>query len=157
MLDSNKRTNFNKKYHFKTFFYVSYDMDDFTILYDSYDMHTILYDSWALMIRRYDTKLFIYDTIRIAYCTICITYRTILTNMGQRIFYHSIPKNILKQTWEIKSKEYRRWFDMIYYEIINEQKFIVVYTTDREGYCTYTFILVQTTNVKTQNWRLCII
>ena len=59
--------------------------------------------------------------------------------------------------WEIKSKEYRRWFNMIHEEIINEQKFIVVDTTDREGYCTYTSNLVQTTNVKTQNWRLCII
>ena len=67
--------------------------------------------------------------------------------MGQRILYHSIPKNILKQMWEIKSKEYRRWFNMIHVEIINEQKFIVVDTTDKEGYHTYTFILVQTTNV----------
>ena len=40
---------------------------------------------------------------------------------------------------------------MIHEEIINEQKFIVVDTTDREGYCTYTYNLVQTTNVKTQN------
>ena len=77
--------------------------------------------------------------------------------MGHRIFYHSIPKNILKQTWEIKSKEYRGWFNMIHEEIINKQKFIVVDTTNKEDYCTYTFILVHTTNVKTQNWRLCII
>ena len=40
---------------------------------------------------------------------------------------------------------------MIHEEIINEQKFIVVDTTDREGCRTYTFIIVQTANVKTQN------
>ena len=40
---------------------------------------------------------------------------------------------------------------MIHEEIINEQKFIMVDTTDKKGYRTYPFILVQTTNVKTQN------
>ena len=40
---------------------------------------------------------------------------------------------------------------MIHEEIINKQKFILVDTTNREDYCTYTFILVHTTNVKTQN------
>ena len=40
---------------------------------------------------------------------------------------------------------------MIHEEIINEQKFIMVDTIDKKGYRTYPFILVQTTNVKTQN------
>ena len=39
MLDSNKSTNFNKKSHFKAFFYASYDTYDFTIRNDT--IHTI--------------------------------------------------------------------------------------------------------------------
>ena len=74
MLDSNESTNFNKKFHFKAFVYVSYDTYDFTIWYDSYDRHTVLYDSWALMIRQYDTKFFPHDMI-------CIACHTILTTM----------------------------------------------------------------------------
>ena len=78
MLDSNKSTNFNKKSHFKAFVYVSYDMYDFTIRYNSYNTHTVSYDSWALTIRRYHTKLFTHETIRIAYCTILTTTDKVL-------------------------------------------------------------------------------
>ena len=46
---------------------------------------------------------------------------------------------------------------MIHEEIINEQKFIVVDTTNREGYRTYTFILVQTTTYKCQNSKLKVV
>ena len=38
-----------------------------TIRYDSYDTHTASYDLWVLMIRRYDTELFTYDTYRVSY------------------------------------------------------------------------------------------
>ena len=52
-------TNFNKKSHFKTFVYVSYDTIWF--LWYAY----ISYDSWALTICRYDIELFTHDTIHI--------------------------------------------------------------------------------------------
>ena len=61
-----------KKSHFKTFVYVSYDMYNFMIRYDSYDTHTVSYDSWTLMICRYDTKLFTHDSIRIVRYVSCI-------------------------------------------------------------------------------------
>ena len=73
MLDSNKSTHFNKKSHFKAFVYVSYDTNDFTILYNSYDTHIVSYDLWALTIHQYDMELFTYDTIHIAYHTILKT------------------------------------------------------------------------------------
>ena len=64
-----------KKSHFKTFVYVSYDMYNFMIRYDSYDTHTVSYDSWTLMICRYDTKLFTHDSIRIVRYVSYDTYR----------------------------------------------------------------------------------
>ena len=68
LLYSNKSTNFNKK-----ILYVSYDMYNFTIRYNSYYTYIVSYDSWALTILRYDIKLFTHDTIRIVYCTILTT------------------------------------------------------------------------------------
>ena len=67
----NKSTNFNKKSHFKVFFYVSYDTYNFAIRYDSYDTHTVSYDLRALMIRQYEMKFFFsrYNTYRVSYDT----------------------------------------------------------------------------------------
>ena len=64
MLDSNKCTNFNKKSHFKAFF--------FCIVW-FYDTHIVSYDLWVLSIYWYDTELFTCNTIRIVYHTILTT------------------------------------------------------------------------------------
>ena len=73
LLDSNKSINFNKKSHFKTFVYVSYDTYDFTIQYDSYYTYTISYDLYDTQIRyrtfytRYDMYCVSYNPYRVFY------------------------------------------------------------------------------------------
>ena len=82
LLYSNKSTNFNKK-----ILYVSYNMYNFTVRYNSYDTYIVSYDSWAFIICRYDIKLFTHDMIRIAYCTILTTI--ILTTMVEAFWLES--------------------------------------------------------------------
>ena len=77
MLDSIKVQILTKKSHFKAFFYVSYDMYDFTIQYDT--IHTIrtLYRMIHEHLRYADTiqnffhmiRYVLYDMYRVSYDT----------------------------------------------------------------------------------------
>ena len=72
MLDSNKSTNFNKKSHFKEFFYVSYDTYDFMIytictLYHTIHEHLRYANTiWNIL---HTIRYISYDTYRVSYNT----------------------------------------------------------------------------------------